>query len=124
MNKQQYNGLISESVRLQALIKRHTASIKAVDKDLANAMRADKIEVYQGKDGTATYKSNTSNTTTYDLVKLFKQLKFTVFLKMISFNATKAKPLISSGVVDSKLIDSITSTGIKTSLPKLKVQGV
>jgi len=124
MNKQQYNSLITEAVRLQKLVKRHNTSIKAVETDLINAMNADKIDVYQGKDGTITYKGNISKSTTYDLLKLFKKLKIGTFLKLVAFNATKAKPLIKDGTVDSKLIDSITITGSKTTPPKLKIQSL
>ena len=124
MNDQQYNALISEAVRLQKLVKRHATSLKAVETDLLRAMIADKLDVKQGKAGTVTYKGNVSKTTSYDLLKLFKKLKIVTFIKLIAFNATKAKPLIKSGEIDSKLIDSITTIGSKTTPAKLKIQAI
>lgn len=124
MNKQQYNNLINEAVRLQNLVKRHNANLKAIEKDLVNAMNADKLDVFQGENGVVTYKGNTSKSTSYDLFKLFKKLKITLFLKLVVFNASKAKPLIKSGEVDSKVIDAITTVSSKTTPAKLKIQSL
>ena len=121
MNKQQYNALIKEITSKQNLIARHTKAMKLAETDLANAMRADKIDVFQGDTGTVTYKPATRNKTIINLAKLFKQVKFTLFLQMISFNATMAKPLIKSGKVDSKLIDSVTTIIAQKGTAKLKV---
>jgi len=124
MNKQTYNALINEVTSKQSLIARHTRAMKEAEKDLANAMRADKIDVFQGDTGTVTYKSVTRNKNIVDIAKLFKQVKITVFLQMITFNATLAKPLIKSGTVDSKLMDSVTTTTAQTSIAKLKVTAI
>lgn len=124
MNKQQYNSLISESVRLQALIKRHNVNIKAIEKDLQGAMLHDKIDVFQGEKGTVTYRGNTSKATVYNLMKLFKKLKIGLFLKLVTFNATQAKPLIKDGTIDSRLLDSITTVSSKTTPAKIKIQAI
>ncbi len=121
MNKKQYNALIKEITSKQDLIARHTKAMKLAETDLANAMRQDNIDVVQGETGTVTYKPATRNKTIVDIAKLFKQVKITLFLQMISFNATMAKPLIKEGKVDSKLIDSVTTIIAQKGTAKLKV---
>lgn len=124
MNKKQYNDLINEAVRLQKLVKRHSANIKTIENQLKETMIKDKLEVYQADQGIVTYKENTSNKTIVDLMKLFKKIKIGLFIKVVSFNATQAKPLLKSGELDSKILDSVTTTTTKTTPAKIKIQAL
>jgi hypothetical protein len=121
MNEQQYSVLIKEVTSKQALIARHTKAMKLAETAISNAMIEDNISVVQGKTGIVTYKSTLRSTTVVNLIKLFKQVKISLFLELVSFNASQAKPLIKSGEIDSKLIDSVTSIIKKEGIAKLKV---
>ena len=124
MNKKHYNDLINEAVRLQKLVKRHTASIKTIESQLKENMIKDNLEVYQAEKGIVTYKENTSNKTVVDLMKLFKKIKIGLFIKVVSFNATQAKPLLKSGELDSKILDSVTTVTTKNTPAKIKIQSL